>query len=146
MNQSKKYGIKNLKWIRFLKPLLAQSCQRRTNWGPHKDVTATIVRASWNFRTCPRRWEKIENILQQDTEILHVSCITWRRMRIWLAGKTHVSKWLESVWISKFSTTRAWQWFGRFFNIYMAGRFRQLFNLAFSQYLIWCCQNILIIF
>ena len=68
MNQSKTYGIKNPKWICLLKPLRAQSCQRSTTQscqrGSHNDVTATIVRVSWNFRKYSdvswEKWEKDE--------------------------------------------------------------------------------------
>ena len=36
MNQSKKYGIKNPKWICFLKQLFAQTCQRTTMMWPQR--------------------------------------------------------------------------------------------------------------
>ena len=164
--------------------LLSQAASCANLSKNNNDVTATIVRASWNFRKHPRRWEKIQKkLLQQDTEILHVSCIMWRRMRIWLTGKTHDGRLFRNdwkvlkkclcfsaakiqiflrdglLWLKRHGSSsdkRPCQWFGWFFNNYMAGSdscltggFLPVFDLVlstiflimFSLYFIFPCQQ-----
>ena len=56
MNQSKKYGIKNPKWICFLKPLFAQTCQRTTMMWPQRLFVR--LETSENIHEDEKKFEK----------------------------------------------------------------------------------------
>ena len=168
MNQSKKYGIKNLKPICFLKQLLAQTCQRTTMMWPQRLFVR--LETSENIHEDEKKFEKFFSRTQK-----YFTCqASCDGQGVWgyasMAGCLQstqwlvFSKWLQSVWIfprqiqiflqqGLFEETNAWRAFvwkdnlGRVNNNvvwwmlpHFLGMFRQLFSSAFSQYLIRRCQ------
>ena len=139
MNQSKKYGIKNPKWICFLKLLFAQTCQRTTMMWPqrlfvrletseniHEDEKKfeKFFSSTQKYFTCPASCEENENMAyQENTRWLVVSkwLEDFEKVFVFFGSKFKLVSSGLGLFLKSHGSSSPCQWFGWFFNMYMAG-------------------------
>ena len=139
MDQYKKYGIKNPKWICFLKPLLAQTCRRTTMMWPQRLFVR--LEASENIREDEKKFEKFFSRTQKyftcpascegegEYGLLgkHTMAGCFEMIgRFWKSVVFFGSKFkLVSSGLGLFfkshGSSSPCQWFGWFFNMYITG-------------------------